>query len=173
MLIPSLLAAIAGAVLTLLLAMFSYRKYEKEYVREKKRKEQEAASAYAAFAPGSMRANANSRVISSQDELIKSLSERAGQPDAKEAGENMRKIMSAKDPDDDSGKITIPAYHEELDSLDEDEAVNFLHFSHLEDSNVSIEDEFDEEAQEEDLVKLFSDAKVLDHSALDEEKGGR
>ena len=95
--------------------------------------------------------------------------------DAAKAGENIRKIMSAKDPNDESGKITIPAYAEDsddsFDSDEEDEAVNFLSFLRNQTDDITVEDEFDDETEEEDLAKLFGDSES-DLAEPDGAKGG-
>ena len=109
-----------------------------------------------------------------QDELLRLFDENNEEVDAAKAGENMRKIMSAKDPDDESGKITIPAYAEEpeydFDSDEDDDAINFLSFRH-DDGNFADEDEFDDETEEEDLAKLFGDSESASNDP-DGAKGG-
>ena len=83
--------------------------------------------------------------------------------------------MSAKDPNDESGKITIPAYAEDsddsFDSDEEDEAVNFLSFLRNQTDDITVEDEFDDETEEEDLAKLFGDSES-DLNEPDGTKGG-
>ena len=168
LLIPSICGAVAGFLFALILTIFSYGSYKNGYITDKRRKEQEAASAYAAFAPGEHKTARNSTEDFIQDDLLRSLDEHAEKVDAAKAGENIRKIMSAKDPDDESGKITIPAYTENPDNdfdIDEDdEAVNFLSFRHDNEYGAS-EDEFDDETEEEDLAKLFADSESTSNDA--------
>ena len=174
LLVPSVIGALAGFLLALVLTILSYGSYRKRYIAEKRKKEQEAASAYAAFAPGESRTGRNSVEFLRQDDLFKSLDEHTDRVDPARAGENIRRIMSAQDPNDDSGKITIPAYAEDsdfdLDSDDEDDALNFLSFKH-ENGYAADEDEFDDETGEEDLAKLFADAENVSNEP-DGEKGG-
>ena len=173
LLLPAICGAAAGFLLAMLLTIISYGSYKSRYIYEKRKKEQEAASAYAAFAPDEGRIGRNNAKVLRQDELLRSLDERAEKVDPAKAGENIRKIMSAKDPDDESGKITIPAYTEDpedrFDSDEDDAALNFLSFKH--NRGYAAEDEFDDETEEEDLAKMFSDTEfVLNES--DGAKGG-
>ena len=171
--IPPSVGAAAGFLLALILTIFSYSGYKRSYINAKKEKEKEAASAYAAFTQDESKSSRSSAMSLRQDDLLRSLDENTERVDAVRAGENIRKIMSAKDPDDDSGKITIPAYTEEPDGFDSDEdddAVNFLSFRH-DDGNFADEDEFDDEAEEEDLAKLFGDSESASNEP-DGAKGG-
>ena len=173
LLLPSLCGAAAGFLLALLLTMLSYGGYKRRYITEKRKEEQEAASAYAAFAPGESKTGRNDVEFLKQDDLLRLFDEKNEEVDAAKAGENIRKIMSAKDPDDESGKITIPAYAEEaeydFDSDEDDDAINFLSFRH--DQGYVAEDEFDDEAEEEDLAKLFGDSESASNDP-DDTKGG-
>ncbi len=173
LLFPSLCGAAAGFLLALILTILSYGSYKRRYITDKKMKEQEAASAYAAFAPGESKTGRNNIELVTQDEFLRYFDENTENVDAAKAGENIRKIMSAKDPDDESGKITIPAYAEEpdydFDSDEDDDAVNFLSFRH--DQGYVAEDEFDDEAEEEDLAKLFGDSESASNDP-DDTKGG-
>jgi hypothetical protein len=173
LLLPSFCGAAAGFLLALILTLFSYGSYKRKYISEKRKEEQETASAYAAFAPGESRPSQSHVEFLSQDEFLKSLKENNENVDAAKAGENIRKIMSAKDPNDESGKITIPAYAEEpeydFDSDEDDDAINFLSFRH--DQGYVAEDEFDDETEEEDLAKLFGDSESASNDP-DGAKGG-
>ena len=175
LLLPSFCGAAAGFLLALILTLFSYGSYKRKYISEKRKEEQETASAYAAFAPGESRPSQSHVEFLSQDEFLKSLKENNDNVDAAKAGENIRKIMSAKDPNDESGKITIPAYAEDsddsFDSDEEDEAVNFLSFLRNQTDDITVEDEFDDETEEEDLAKLFGDSES-DLAEPDGAKGG-
>ena len=172
--LPSLCGAAAGFLLALILTIFSYGGYKKRYITEKRQKEQEAASAYAAFTPDDNKAGRNDIEFLKQDDLLRLFDEDVEKVDAAKAGENIRKIMSAKDPDDESGKITIPAYTEEpdysFDSDEDDDAVNFLSFRH-DHGYAPAEDEFDDETEEEDLAKLFADSENVSDDP-DGAKGG-
>lgn len=170
--IPALFAALAGAVLAFFLTIVSYGSYKRAYLSELEMQEQAATSTYAAFEPESGKSDFSGRMLSDQDELMRSLAEQVGQPNNKTVDENLWKIMSAKDPKDESGRIVIPDYHEGLYSLEEDDVVNFLQIGQDDEPDVSIEDEFDEDAQEEDLARLFGDQAEDTDDLSDEEKGG-
>ena len=73
LLVPSVIGALAGFLLALVLTILSYGSYRKRYIAEKRKKEQEAASAYAAFAPGESRTGRNSAEFLRKDDLFKSL----------------------------------------------------------------------------------------------------
>ena len=175
LLLPAFCGAAAGFLLALILTLFSYGSYKRRYTSEKRQQEKEAASAYAAFALGENRTSQSHVEFLSQDEFLKSLNDDNDRVDAAKAGENIRKIMSAKDPNDESGKITIPAYAEDpedsFDSDEEDEAVNFLSFMRNHTDDIADEDEFDDETEEEDLARLFSDSES-DSNDSDGVKGG-
>ena len=175
LLLPAFCGAAAGFLLALILTLFSYGSYKRRYTSEKRQQEKEAASAYAAFALGENRTSQSHVEFLSQDEFLKSLNDDNDRVDAAKAGENIRKIMSAKDPNDESGKITIPAYAEDpddsFDSDEEDEAVNFLSFMRNQTDDIAVEDEFDDETEEEDLARLFGDSEN-DSNESDGEKGG-
>jgi len=175
LLLPAFCGAAAGFLLALILTLFSYGSYKRRYTSEKRQQEKEAASAYAAFALGENRTSQSNVEFLSQDEFLKSLNDDNDRVDAAKAGENIRKIMSAKDPNDESGKITIPAYAEDpedsFDSDEEDEAVNFLSFMRNHTDDIADEDEFDDETEEEDLARLFSDSES-DLNDSDGVKGG-
>ena len=175
LLLPAFCGAAAGFLLALILTLFSYGSYKRRYTSEKRQQEKEAASAYAAFALGENRTSQSHVEFLSQDEFLKSLNDDNDRVDAAKAGENIRKIMSAKDPNDESGKITIPAYAEDpedsFDSDEEDEAVNFLSFMRNHTDDIADEDEFDDETEEEDLARLFSDSES-DLNDSDGVKGG-
>ena len=175
LLLPSFGGAAAGFLFAFILTLFSYGSYKRKYASEKRKEEKEAASAYAAFAPGESRSSQSTVEFLSQDEFLKSLNENSDEVDAAKAGENIRKIMSAKDPNDESGKITIPAYTEDPDdsfeSDEEDEALNFLSFMRNQTDDIAVEDEFDDETEEEDLARLFGDSES-DSNESDGEKGG-
>ena len=171
LLLPAICGAAAGFLLAMILAILSYGSYKSRYITEKRKKEQEAASAYAAFAPDEGRVSRTRAEILRQDDLLRSLDERAEKVDPAKAGENIRKIMSAKDPDDESGRITIPSYAEDPeDRFDSDDAVNFLSFKHNR-GYAAAEDEFDDETEEEDLAKLFSDSDRASNESVGA-KGG-
>jgi len=175
LLLPAFCGAAAGFLLALILTLFSYGSYKRRYTSEKRQQEKEAASAYAAFALGENRTSQSHVEFLSQDEFLKSLNDDNDRVDAAKAGENIRKIMSAKDPNDESGKITIPAYAEDpedsFDSDEEDEAVNFLSFMRNHTDDIADEDEFDDETEEEDLARLFGDSES-DSNDSDGVKGG-
>ena len=57
------------------------------------------------------------------------------------------------------------------DSDEEDEAVNFLSFLRNQTDDITVEDEFDDETEEEDLAKLFGDSESVSNDP-DGAKGG-